>query len=172
MDIVMKNLTHQEFPDQLGGPERFTDSYTAAIRFAARANSGVFKIQNILVPANSLASAQRAFECAHWFAAQSKCKITVFYGGSDLSPEELQEEITKAAGIEPAQFRSILVCPGRAGVLQITSAARAEAADLIIIPADFYERASRLFLASPMEKLVQHAPCPILIVGNHGSARS
>ena len=154
---------------------RFTPAYTAAIRSAATANANAFRCENILVPINSLATALPALNCARWFVEQAGSKLSLFFAASpdtaSLSPEELQSEVTRMAGIRRDRFRAVVVSRGCARVATITQAARAEAADLIVIPAHFFKEAGHFFYANPMEQLTRQAPCPLLVVGDNVPSR-
>jgi len=165
----MNTMTRDTLQDQLANPH-LADSYTAATESAASANSSVFGIENILVSLASLEEAQKVFACAHWFAEQAGSKISVlFVGGAHgpaPDPEELREEITKMAGLRSEELRAVLVCRQAPQAAHVAIAARAEKADLIVIPVDFFEGTSRFLQGDPMRRLLRIAPCPFLIVGN------
>jgi len=178
----MNTLTQEDISERVATEAWLTDSYRAATKTAMAklnadaTNSGPsgFRIQSILVPISSLGGSSRtALKSARWFAEHTGSIITILYGfapgGSYLSPKELQDGFAKSAGINSTQLRAILVREGVSSYLQIRHAARNEAADLIIIPADFYKGPSHFWQADPMERLIRHPPCPLLIVGNDES---
>ena len=165
----MNTLTNEKLAEQLGTPERLTDSYLVAVASATNAGANGFKIKNILVAARPSKSSGEALKYAGWLASQLDCKITVLCavasGGSDVSPQELRSEISRTTGIEASQIRAILIRQGVADVLPVITAAHGEQTDLIIIPADFYKPSVRFWQRDMMEQLICRAPCPLLIVG-------
>jgi len=131
-----------------------------------------FWARNVLVLANAGELSGAAFECARWFVGQSDGKVTVLFvtrsNNSSLNPDELREEVIEAVGVRPDQIRAILVRRGEATYPQIRDTARGESADLIIVPADFQWPPTHFWSGDPLENLIRHVPCPILIVGNTG----
>jgi nucleotide-binding universal stress UspA family protein len=127
-----------------------------------------FKPRNILVPFSSLESSEGVFGCARWFAEQAGVKINVLFApgsaGFDMTPQDLQAEITRLSGINRDSFGAILMVPAGDRMEQITNATRAEATDLIILPANFFKNTSQLFHAHPLATVIRQATCPVLIV--------
>lgn len=79
------------------------------------------------------------------------------------SCRECMEKI--AAGIPPALIRDKLVRLEANGIVQdIVDAAREVSADLIVIATHGHSRLQRILLGSTAEKVVLHAPCPVLVV--------
>lgn len=161
------NTFAQILQDQSDSPH-LTDSYVAAIKCAANAISSEFRIENILAPITSLEKSRQVFQSARWFLDHTRAKISVLFfcadDGSDTSPRNLQEEIKKVAGIRCDEFRAVLTCREAPNALHVTNAAKAEKADLLIIPADLFKGCSHFYQADPMDKLIHSAPCSVLIV--------
>jgi nucleotide-binding universal stress UspA family protein len=70
-----------------------------------------------------------------------------------------------AKEIPPALVQDKLVWLGAEGAVQgIVDTARELSADLIVIATHGCNRLKRLLLGSTAEKVVLHAPCPVLVV--------
>jgi len=153
--------------------EHLTDAYVTATESTKIVNTGAFKIQSILVPINSLESGRPALRSARWFAEQFGAKITILYaalpGGSTANPQELQDKIISSMGIKSDRLRAVLIRADVTNHRPIREAAREEAADLIIIPGDFHWGLNHFWQTDPLERLMRHAPCPLLIVANNES---
>jgi nucleotide-binding universal stress UspA family protein len=166
----MNTQTDERFVNRLGTPECLTDLYKAALTSTTNANEDVFKIKNILVVTRPSESSAEALKYAGSFSSRFDCKITILHvvpvGCSAVNPQELQEGICKNAGIEPAQIRAIFVRQGVTGFSALVEAARDEDADLLVIAADFYKEPIRFWQTNLLEKVIRHAPCPLLIVGD------
>jgi nucleotide-binding universal stress UspA family protein len=82
----------------------------------------------------------------------------------------VEKELARLADITAKQacvpVRS-KVCSGRA-YEEITAAARAENADLIVIATHGYTGLKHVVLGSTAERVVRHAPCPVLVVREQG----
>jgi len=154
-------------------PEHLTDVYVTAIEPTKTVNADGFKIQRILVPINSLESGRAALRSARWFAEQSGANITVLHaappGDSAPSPQELLEKIISSAGIRSDQLRAVLIRADVTGYRPIREVAREEATDLIIIPAEFHWGSNHFWQTDLLERLIRHAPCPLLIVADDES---
>ena len=165
----MNTFTNEKLARQWGTPECLTDSYMVAVTSATNASANDFKIKNILVPTRPSKSSGEAIKYAGCLAFQFGSKITILYtvasGCSDVSPQELQGEISRTTGIEPSQIRAILIRQGVTDFLPVITAAHSEQTDLIVIPADFYKPSIRFWQRDMMEQLIRRAPCPLLIVG-------
>ena len=165
----MNAILHAGIAERTAAPQQLSDSYAAAIAPGKDANEIPYRIQNILVAINSLESARGALKNARLLAERTGAKITILYaarGGSASASRQLQDDIARISGINPGQLRAILIRPDATGHLQIKNAALDEAANLIIIPADFHSGRKHFWQADPMEKLMRQAPCPLLVVGN------
>jgi len=131
-----------------------------------------FGIREILVLADSADIPQAILRSVRWFAEQFGSKITVLCSippdEDQISLPELQNKIARTAGMEARQIRSIIASQGLLDSLQIINAAREEAADLIIIPGDIHLDPGHFWQVDPIEKLIRHAPCPILILNDSG----
>lgn len=131
-------------------------------------DTDLHRVRNILAVLNSAASSHVVLEHARLFAELFGARITIVYSvepGSPLvSPRELQEQMARTAGVQADQIRATMVRRGTTSFLQIANAARTENADIIIIAGDFNLGLSRFFQNSAIEKLIHHAPCPVLVV--------
>jgi nucleotide-binding universal stress UspA family protein len=177
-DEVAMNIPNQNtVVEQVVTPEHRTPSFAAACHCpiddatsALDAGAGVAGIKNILVCADSSKSLLMALKYARVFAEHFQCKLTILYStaadSSAANPQELPEEMTRVAGIKSRHLRATFVHQGGVSEAQITNAARKEAADLIIISADFASGPRHFFQESAIVKVIRHAPCPVLAVGN------
>jgi nucleotide-binding universal stress UspA family protein len=73
------------------------------------------------------------------------------------------ERATKAARIPRGTVEKLLVRFGRS-FHEITEAARTRKVDLIIISTHGYTGMKHALLGSTTERVVRHAPCPVLVV--------
>lgn len=105
---------------------------------------------------------------AHSFADYFGSKLTIAHAaasdGRTLSPEELQDEITGIAKINPDQVRAILTRPELMSCEQMIQVCKNESADLIIVSENYRQKPGAFFHGSPLEKLVHQSPCPVMIV--------
>ena len=69
----------------------------------------------------------------------------------------------KQAGVNPKLVEKLLVRFGRS-YHEIAEAARTLKVDLIIISTHGYTGLKHAFLGSTTERVVRHAPCPVLVV--------
>jgi nucleotide-binding universal stress UspA family protein len=74
--------------------------------------------------------------------------------------------LVKQKAIEPKLVEKTLVRQGRS-FHEISEAARTLKTDLIIIATHGYTGLKHAFLGSTAERVVRHAPCPVLIVREH-----
>lgn len=135
---------------------------------------------NILVPVDFSAHSERALDYACSLAEKLGAKLHLVHAiGAGLpelsavltdsmvatlragSLEELEKIAKKRSGI--ATFGKVTVEPGdaRDGILE---AAKACAADLIVIGSHGRRGLTRLVLGSVAEDIVRRAPCPVLVV--------
>lgn len=166
----MNTLINEKQTDALVAPEWLSDSYAAAVTSATNASANDVKIKNILVPIRPSKSSDRALKYAAWLAGQFGCKIIILHavapGSSAITPLELQERVSRDFGIAPAQIRAIIIRQGITDFSPVTIAAGNEHADLIVIPGDFYRQPVRFWQSAKIDKLIHHAPCPVLILGD------
>jgi nucleotide-binding universal stress UspA family protein len=71
--------------------------------------------------------------------------------------------LCKQAGLDPKLLDQTLVRHGSASH-EIVDAARSLKIDLIIVPTRGHSGLKRILLGSTAERLVRHAPCPVLVV--------
>ena len=76
------------------------------------------------------------------------------------------ERVVKDLQIEPKLTERTLVRQGRS-FHEIAEAARTLKADLIIISTHGYSGLKHALLGSTTERVVRHAPCPVLVVREH-----
>ena len=77
--------------------------------------------------------------------------------------EPVSARAVQAARVPPALVEKLLVRVGRS-FHEIATAARSRKADLIIISTHGYTGVKHALLGSTTERVVRHAPCPVLVV--------
>ena len=140
-------------------------------------------IRSILVPVDFSPESEKALAYALPFARQFGAKLTVLHVVEPTAtPDFLTsfplvidndklmadckkhlERVVKDLAIEPKFMETTLVRYGRA-FHEITQAARSLKTDLIIISTHGYSGLKHTLLGSTAERVVQHAPCPVLVV--------
>ncbi len=142
----------------------------------------LLKIKSILVPVDFSLPSKKALEYAVPFARQFGAKITllfvleppVYTGDIGYIPLEVDNEASlKAAtaklnelaaqAVEPELLDQSLVRTGRP-FQEITDIARSLNTDLIIIATHGYTGLKHALIGSTTERVVRHAPCPVLSV--------
>lgn len=144
----------------------------------------VMKIRNLLVPVDFSPSSNKALAYALSFAEQFGAKVTlmnvvepaVFPTDSGEVPAEIddlyrsmqnaaRERLAEIAARRiPERFRAnALVRVGRPH-REITRTARQLRSDLIVIATHGYAEAKQSGVGSTAERVVRHAPCPVLTV--------
>lgn len=141
------------------------------------------KLESILVPTDFSAPSTKALRYAVALAAQFGAKLTLLnvvepigatpdfaYNPLVLDNEKVMaaskdglKRLIKQQGIDAALVEKTLV---RQGVPfnEISAAAAALKADLIVIATHGYTGLKHVFLGSTTERVVRHAPCPVLVV--------
>lgn len=138
----------------------------------------------ILVPVDFSAPAREALDYAVAFAAQFQARLLVLhvveipYVGSGLGEIELPpveaevrepvaENLAKlvAAHVGGRIASETLMRTGQPW-FEITEAAREQSADLIIVGTHGYTGLKHVLMGSTAERVVRHAPCPVLVVRN------
>ena len=161
-------------------------------RASARANisaariepaPSLLQIKSILVPIDFSPQSEKALAYAVAFARQFGAKLTVlnvvepvatpdFAKSFPLAMENDKamaeskrhlERVVRDLEIEPALMEKILVRYGRS-FHEIADAARMLKANLIIISTHGYTGLKHALLGSTTERVVRHAPCPVLVV--------
>lgn len=141
------------------------------------------RIKSILVPLDFSPPSKRVLDYAVTFARQFKAKLTLlhvvepvttpdFTASFPLALENDQqmaaakrqlEDTAKAARIPRGMVEKILVRFGRS-FHEIAGVARTRKVDLIIISTHGYTGLKHALLGSTTERVVRHAPCPVLVV--------
>ena len=144
----------------------------------------MIKLKRILVPVDFSPSSEKAIHYALSFAEQFKAKVTLLnvvepavypteMGIVPIEIESLHRSMQnsareKLAGLAaeriPAPFRSnALVRVGRPHK-EITNLAKELKSDLIVIATHGYTGLKHAVMGSTAERVVRHAPCPVLTV--------
>jgi len=142
-----------------------------------------FRVKSILVPIDYSPPSRKALNYAVSVAQQFKAKLTLLtvvepMGTPDfaasfplvmeddklmaLAKKDL-EGVMKSARVPRGMVEKILVRFGRS-FHEITEAARTRKVDLIIISTHGYSGLKHVLLGSTTERVVRHAPCPVLVV--------
>lgn len=147
----------------------------------------LLRLQTILVPIDFSKEGDKALQYALRFADQFGSKLVllhvvepiVYYGGDfgSLSAVTDTTEIVRATkikldilcmerGIGPRLLEKTLVRTGKPFV-EIVDAAQSLKADLIVISTHGYTGLKHAVMGSTSERVVRHAPCPVLVVRQH-----
>ena len=155
-------------------------------RGAAKTEPALRRIKSILVPIDFSAPSKKALAYAVPFAELFGARLTLlnvvepvatpdFAKSFPLAMENDQvlagckrelELAVKEAGIDPNLVEKTLVRFGRS-FHEIAAAARTLKVDLIIIATHGYTGLKHALLGSTTERVVRHAPCPVLVVREH-----
>ena len=141
-----------------------------------------WELRNILVPIDFSESSKKALSYALSFAKKNGGKITLLHViepvpvypdvaypvmmGADLWPTEAKKacrKLCKDEHVDAQLIRNTLIRRGTPHH-EITEAARELEADLIIIATNGYTGLAHVLLGSTTERVVRHAPCPVLVV--------
>ena len=140
-----------------------------------------WELKNILVPTDFSMSSKKALRYAVALAAKVGSQITLVHVikprpidsepyplwlGIDpriIKASEALGKVCKEQHVEPSLLRNTLVREGTPH-REISDAARGLPADLIIIATNGHRGLARVLLGSTTEKVVRHAPCPVLVV--------
>jgi len=138
------------------------------------------KLTKILVPIDFSPTSQKALQYAVPFARQFGAKITLLYAIEPLPeteeriyelvdieqvmrPVRKQLQTLASSAVESDLLDATLVRSGVPFVV-ITDIARDLEVDLIVITTHGYTGLKHVFLGSTAERVVRHAPCPVLVV--------
>ena len=142
----------------------------------------ILHLKNILVPIDFSVTAEKALAYAMPFAEQFGAKLTLVhimelpmrpleYGLSELNSAENSRAIQqKLDAVRRERIPATLPEPAttevRTGIpwLEICNLAKEIEADLIILTTHGYTGLKRVFLGSTAERVMRHAPCPVLVV--------
>ncbi|MGZ5544897.1 MAG: universal stress protein [Limisphaerales bacterium] len=140
------------------------------------------RLKSILVPIDFSAPSEAALDDAVRVANRFASKITLVHVVPSveakgrrfrLALQRVGDEhklrfkrLMQEKGIGPEQVEHSLVLQGQP-FNQITALARSMKTDLIVIATHGYSRIKRFILGSTTERVVRHAPCPVLVARNH-----
>lgn len=169
---------------ELPAPETTESIY----RFSAKESAGAhLKLQRILVPVDFSRESTKALRYAVTLARQFDAAITLVhvvepcYGPEGLGEPAVAKRATEKARVESAKNKlgamgqrilgpcRIVQTVIRNGLafFEITEAAKCLDIDLIIIGTHGYTGPTHAVMGSTAEKVVRHAPCPVLVVRRH-----
>lgn len=161
-------------------------STTADVRrYSSKEAAGThLNLQRILVPVDFSRESAKAMRYAVTLARQFDASITLVhvvepaYGPSELPKEATGRRVSDRERL--AQAKSKLGIIGRRilgpcrivetmirnglAFFEITEAAKALASDLIVVGTHGYGGVTRSVMGSTAEKVIRHAPCPVLVV--------
>lgn len=153
------------------------------LKTAKAGKAAAFRLKSILVPLDFSPPSKQALNYAVSVAQQFKAKLTLLNvvepaGTPDFAAsfpllmeddrvmaaakQELERAV-KAARVPRGIVEKVLVRFGRS-FHEITEAARNRKVDLIIISTHGYTGLKHALLGSTTERVVRHAPCPVLVV--------
>jgi nucleotide-binding universal stress UspA family protein len=144
---------------------------------------GLLKIRSILVPTDFSGPSKKALAYAVPLAATLGARLTLlnviepvalpdFEKTFPLAKENDKvmaesktrlERLVKEQPIDPKLVDQVLIRYGRS-FHEIAQAARELKTDLIVIATHGYTGLKHVFLGSTTERVVRHAPCPVLVV--------
>ena len=142
------------------------------------------QLQRILVAVDFSEESRSALELAAMLAARFDASLTLVhvvepvFGPPDVALISMtgalsRERMMEQATVELRELRArmpvacrVVETTVRSGIafFEITEAAKALGADLIVIGTHGYTGIKRALLGSTAEKVVRHAPCPVLVV--------
>jgi len=151
---------------------------------AAAGTAGAIQLKTILVPVDFSACGRKATEYALAFAVQFRASIMLLhvvepmvypenYVAVPAATDEINQSLLTSAQQRLASQKEELVQNGvqvqtmtRLGrpYLEIAAVAKELPADLIILATHGYTGLKHVFLGSTAERVVRHAPCPVLTV--------
>ena len=154
-------------------------------RAAAKRVPSLLKLTSILVPLDFSETAQKALPYAVKFAEQFGAKLTLLavvepFVSPDfaafplvMEPEKVMratkdrlDTLVTKAGLPAHLIEKTLVRHGTP-FLEITEAARTLKVDLIILTTHGHSGLKHILMGSTAERVVRHAPCPVLVVREH-----
>ena len=143
--------------------------------------SSFFKIKDILVPTDFSKYSEKALKYASAFAKQFNAKLILVYvvepatltdfqagmvGFEDEARKAAREKLTSLRdqqGKESRYIKEIKAVVGKP-FQEIVSLARGLRLDMIVIATHGRTGLKHVLLGSTAEKVVRHAPCPVLVV--------
>jgi nucleotide-binding universal stress UspA family protein len=150
---------------------------------AATASPIPLRIKSVLVPLDFSPPSKKALGYAGAIARQFKAKLTLLHVVEPVATADFAASFplvmeddklmaaaknelvrtVKAARIPVGSVEKILVRFGRS-FHEIAEAARTRKVDLIVISTHGYTGLKHALLGSTTERVVRHAPCPVLVV--------
>lgn len=146
----------------------------------ADAAPGGLKLARILVPIDFSVMSRKALQYAVPFARRFGAKITLLYTVENVPESESrsysQENMERVMVSARRRLDSLARTAVEADLLDvvmvhvgipfdvITGVARTRNVDLIVISTHGYTGLKHVFLGSTAERVVRHAPCPVLVV--------
>jgi universal stress protein A len=151
----------------------------------ARAN-GKVRVQSILVPTDFSQASTKAISYATTLAEQFNAKLTFLYVVEPLALPDFEGsfpllmesdklttaykekllELSRKAVPDGTRLVNVVVRNGLA-YQEIIDAARTLKVDLIVISTNGRAGINHMILGSVTERVVRHAPCPVLVVREH-----
>jgi nucleotide-binding universal stress UspA family protein len=143
-----------------------------------------FELKQILVPTDFSPASESALRYAAFLARQSGAKITLIYVLEPIpypydfgaafplvaETDDLMADAktrlgiaAKSNGLEPSMLNAPIVRTGQP-FQEICSAAQELKMDLVVIATHGYTGLKHVVLGSTAERVVRHAPCPVLVV--------
>jgi len=142
------------------------------------------QITSILVPVDFSDASKKALAYAAALADQFNARLTLLYILEPVAMPDFEaafplmmidndalaasshkklEQFAAKNSIDPRRIEKILVRHGRP-YHEITEAARTLKVDVIVISTHGFSGVARALLGSVTERVVRHAPCPVLVV--------
>lgn len=145
------------------------------------------EIKKILFPTDFSEAANKAFEYAVFLASSHHSELVLLHVVDDLhgfenyeiltyTPQEISEQMEKSAYEKMGRLAGRIKAPsevrkevrhGKSSSLIIETAGD-EKADIIVMGSHGRSGFSHMFIGSVAEKVVRHAPCPVLVVRDRG----
>jgi universal stress protein A len=142
-----------------------------------------FKLKHILVPVDFSEPSRKAIHYARVFAKQFGARLTLLHvveplsyppdfavvpllppDAEDARIRELTKQLQTLAGDIGDNLQTTAVVASGRPWQGITEHAAAHGVDLIIVSTHGYTGLKHVLLGSVAEKIVRHAPCPVLVV--------
>ncbi len=141
----------------------------------------LLELKSILVPVDFSPAGRAAVKYGHRFAEQFGAKVDLLYViepipypdfafvpamETDATARAAKEKLAELAAKEGLSSKVLRGCSVRIGspFQEIIDAARSLKTDLIIISTHGYSGLKHVLLGSTAERVVRHAPCPVLVV--------
>jgi universal stress protein A len=180
--------THAKRPASRGENLARVPLAEATHRFSTKEfNATHLNLRRILVPTDFSRVSAKAVRYAVSLARQFDASITLVhvvepsygpadFGGASAARQASQKDRVARAKVRLGAMGRRILGPCRVvetvirsglAFFEITEVAKALGADLIIIGTRGYDGLTRAIVGSTAEKVVRHAPCPVLVVRRH-----